>query len=126
MRSLPERWPMDTQSNPQTPGPPTRSGSKLLVSFLIVNYNGAQLLHQCLRSLEAHTKFRTPHSTFRTGSEPPHVGCYAEVIVVENGSTDDSLQILNQFPWVKIVRSERNRGFAGGNNLGLAHCSGKY
>ena len=55
---------------------------------LIVNYNGAQLLHQCLRSLEkissacssrreeALIKFRTPHSTFRTGSEPPHVGCY--------------------------------------------------
>ena len=49
-----------------------------------------------------------------------------EVIVVENGSTDNSLEVLGEFPWVTVVRSPSNLGFAGGNNLGLRHCSGDY
>ena len=40
--------------------------------------------------------------------------------VVDNGSTDDSVErIRSHFPEVELVRSETNRGFAGGNNLGI-------
>jgi GT2 family glycosyltransferase len=49
-----------------------------------------------------------------------------EVILVDNGSTDDSLLILKQYPWVKVVCSPRNLGFAGGNDLGLRYCCGDY
>jgi GT2 family glycosyltransferase len=45
---------------------------------------------------------------------------------VDNGSTDESLQILKERTWVKVVPATRNLGFAGGNNFGLSHCLGKY
>ena len=79
-----------------------------LVSILIVNYNGASLLRDCLGSLAAVTYARR------------------EVLLVDNGSTDDSLKVVTAFPGVKVIRSDRNLGFAGGNNLGLPHCVGDY
>jgi len=82
------------------------TGRPPLVSILIANFNGANLLPDLLKSLEA--------LSYREH----------EVVVIDNGSTDDSLKILEKYPWVKIVRSERNLGFAGGNNLGLTACSG--
>ena len=43
-----------------------------------------------------------------------------EVIVVDNGSTVDEAAVISQrYPHVKAIRSERNLGFAGGNNLGI-------
>src|SRR5436309_11467547 len=85
---------------------PRRSGA--LVSILLVNFNGAKLLPGCLNSLAA--------LSYRN----------REVLLVENASTDDSLRVLESYPWVKVIRSPSNLGFAGGNNLGLAHCSGEY
>jgi len=85
---------------PQAPGRPP------LVSILIANFNGARLLPDCLKSLEA-VSYKN-----------------REVVVIDNGSTDDSLKILAKYPWVKVVRSDINLGFAGGNNLGLRACSG--
>ena len=79
-----------------------------VISIVIVNYNGAALLSDCLNSL-ASLSVR-----------------YREVIVVDNGSSDGSCQVLAGYPWVNVVRSESNLGFAGGNNLGLRHCSGDY
>jgi GT2 family glycosyltransferase len=77
------------------------------VSILIVNYNGADLLPGCLTSLASATYARR------------------EVVLVDNASTDNSQTILRDFPWVNVVQSSRNLGFAGGNNLGLLHCSGE-
>src|SRR5262249_30516999 len=53
-------------------------------------------------------------------------GSEQEIIVVDNGSTDDSVDVLTRFPAVKVVRSAKNLGFAGGNNLGLTDCHGRY
>src|SRR5689334_5583515 len=78
-----------------------------LVSVLVANFNGAGLLPDLLKSLAAL-------------SYKPH-----EVVVIDNGSTDDSFKILAKYPSVKVVRSDRNLGFAGGNNLGLTACSGE-
>lgn len=77
------------------------------ISILMVNFNGTDLLPACLDSLRAvlRPKF--------------------EIIVVDNASSDNSLKILEAYPECKIVRSESNLGFAGGNNLGLAHCQGR-
>ena len=50
-----------------------------------------------------------------------------EVIVVDNASkTDEASLISRRYPWVRIVRSDRNLGFAGGNNLGIRAAKGKY
>ena len=50
-----------------------------------------------------------------------------EVIVVDNASTQDEASIIQkQFPQVKVIRSEKNLGFAGGNNLGIKKSKGKY
>ena len=50
-----------------------------------------------------------------------------EVIMVDNGSTEDEASILQeQYPNIKVIRSEKNLGFAGGNNLGMKAAKGKY
>ena len=50
-----------------------------------------------------------------------------EVIVVDNASKQDEASIIQkQFPHVKVIRSEKNFGFAGGNNLGIKEAKGKY
>ena len=69
---------------------------------VVVNYNGASYLDACLRSLT------------QSRAAP------AEVIVVDNASTDDSLQELHLFPRVNVLAQPINLGFAGGANAGLA------
>lgn len=50
-----------------------------------------------------------------------------EVIVVDNASThDEASEIQKRFPLVKIIRSDKNLGFAGGNNLGIKAAKGKF
>ncbi len=50
-----------------------------------------------------------------------------EVIVVDNASRDnEAARIEQQFPQVTVVRSKKNLGFAGGNNLGIQAAHGKY
>jgi GT2 family glycosyltransferase len=78
------------------------------VSIIIVNYNGAKWLRACLDSVKCIRNLAI------------------DVVVVDNASTDDSLVILRDYPWLKVVRSSQNLGFAGGNNLGLLHCSSDY
>lgn len=50
-----------------------------------------------------------------------------EVIVVDNASIqDEATSIQKNYPRVKVIRSEKNLGFAGGNNLGIKTSKGKY
>ena len=50
-----------------------------------------------------------------------------EVIVVDNASKNQEANIIiNRFPQVKVIKSERNLGFAGGNNLGIQAAQGRY
>ncbi len=49
-----------------------------------------------------------------------------QIMVVDNGSVDGSTEAIRmQFPFIEILRSERNLGFAGGNNLGLRQAAGE-
>lgn len=73
------------------------------VAVVVVNWNGAHLLPTCLRALQQQT-----HSDFET-------------ILVDNGSTDESLELLaRDFPKVRVVALSENRGLAGGTNAGIA------
>ena len=50
-----------------------------------------------------------------------------EVIVVDNASKEDEASIISQkYPRVKTIRSNKNLGFAGGNNIGIKKAKGKY
>ena len=50
-----------------------------------------------------------------------------EVIVVDNGSRKDEANYLQDlYPAIKAIRSEKNLGFAGGNNLGIKAAKGRY
>ncbi|MBC7406607.1 MAG: glycosyltransferase family 2 protein [Candidatus Parcubacteria bacterium] len=81
---------------------------KPLISIIIVNYNGKKWLDKCINSLEQQTY------------------THLEIIIVDNGSTDDSvLYIKKNFPSVNLVQSRQNLGFAGGNNLGIAKAQGE-
>lgn len=81
-----------------------------LVSVIIVNWNGKANLQECLNSL-----FRITYSPF-------------EIIVVDNGSTDGSVALVRKkFPSVKLIaETNRNHGFAEGNNLGYKKSKGDY
>lgn len=79
-----------------------------LVSVIIVNYNGRELLGASLQSVL--------RQTYRP----------IEVIVVDNASSDGSAALVRgQFPDVLLVESPVNRGFAGGNNLGWSRSGGE-
>lgn len=50
-----------------------------------------------------------------------------EVIIVDNASQQNEASIiLNKYPQVKVIQSDRNLGFAGGNNLGINAAKGEY
>jgi len=50
-----------------------------------------------------------------------------EVIVVDNASKQDEASVISErYPFVKVIRSPKNLGFAGGNNLGIKEADGKY
>ena len=50
-----------------------------------------------------------------------------EVIVVDNASKQDEASIIiERYPQVTVIRSDKNLGFAGGNNLGIKEAKGKY
>jgi hypothetical protein len=50
-----------------------------------------------------------------------------EVIVVDNASKQDEASVISEkYPQIKVIRSQQNLGFAGGNNLGIKEAKGKY
>lgn len=80
------------------------------VAVAILNWNGVALLRQFLPSVVAHT--------------PPTL---AEVVVIDNGSTDDSVQMIHtDFPSVRIITLDSNYGFAEGYNRGLEQLNTPY
>ena len=79
------------------------------LSVVILNWNGRRHLERYLPSVVAHTE----------GD--------AEVVVADNGSTDDSLQWLRlNYPDVRVIRLDRNYGFAGGYNRALREVASEY
>ncbi len=74
----------------------------LEITVIIVNWNGRSWLQQCLPTLAAQT-----YNHFNT-------------LVVDNGSTDDSIEWLSQnWPGVAIIPLDKNLGFAAANNIGI-------
>lgn len=79
------------------------------LSIITVNYNGIKDTGKMIASVQSYLS--VPH----------------EIIVVDNGSErNESLLLQEQYPFIKTIRSEKNLGFAGGNNLGYSISSGFY
>ena len=88
-------------ANPLQPGADRPGGGAGRVSAVIVNWNGLRYLDACLDPLQAE----------------PELG---EVIVVDNGSTDGSLEHLAVRTGVRVLAQGRNLGYAEANNAGIA------
>ena len=82
-------------------------GGKLL-SIITINYNGLKDTCELIDTLPLNDET-------------------IEVIVVDNASTqDEATELEKRYPLIIVIRSDKNLGFAGGNNLGIKAAHGKY
>ena len=83
------------------------------VSIVVLAHNQSWFTGVCLASIEKFSRYAN-----------------LEVVAVDNGSTDNTGQLLAEWsairPWAKVVTNERNLGFAAGNNRGARATSGDY
>lgn len=78
------------------------------ISIITINYNGFEDTCELIETLPLEDES-------------------LEVIVVDNASNNDEATVIEQrYPQVKVIRSNQNLGFAGGNNLGIKAAKGKY
>lgn len=78
--------------------------SKNAVYTIIVTYNGARWIDRCMQQLL--------ESNMPTG-----------IVVVDNASTDNTLDLLKKYEGrFELIRSQKNLGFGGGNNIGIQHA----
>ena len=81
------------------------------ISIVIVNYNVKDLLIQCLRSI------------YSSDNEAISI----EVIVIDNDSSDDSVEAIQElFPQVILIGNKFNAGFSGANNQGIQIAQGEF
>lgn len=81
-----------------------------LISVIILNFDGRAWLPACLEALESQR-------------DAPDF----ETIVVDNGSTDDSVAFVRtSYPRVRVIETGANLGFAGGNNAGAREARGEW
>jgi len=75
------------------------------VFVITLNWNGKYLLDECLTSY-----LKNDYPNF-------------EVVMIDNGSTDDSVKyVKNEFPEVIVLQNEKNLGYSGGFNVGLEYA----
>lgn len=91
------------------------------LSVVIVSWNVAGLLRDCLNSILAPVADLNQDGTFRLGD-------YAvEVYVADNASSDGSPEMVRElFPWVKLIVNPSNLGFTKASNVALRCCRGRY
>ncbi len=78
------------------------------VSIVIVSFNAADDLSRCLQSLH---------------DAPPNTG--HDIVVVDNGSTDGSVEAARRFAQVRVIEAGSNGGFARANNIGIRESRGE-
>jgi len=80
------------------------------IGIVILNWNGKELLKQFLPSVVSHSKRE-----------------WAEIIVADNASTDNSIAFLEQeYPDIRLIQLDKNYGFAEGYNRALAQLDHEY
>lgn len=76
------------------------------IVVIVVTYDSARFIDGCFGAL----------------AEIDRAGLEAAFVAVDNGSKDDTVARLKDFPWVSTVLAKENIGFAGGNNLAIRHA----
>ena len=80
------------------------------LTILVVSYDTKGFLNNCLNSIYQYTS-----------------GIKFEVILVDNSSTDGSIEMIKEeFPQVKLIENRQNLGFARANNQAIKKSKGKY
>jgi GT2 family glycosyltransferase len=81
------------------------------ISVIIVTRNSDRVISECLLSLRRVAAL-----------------CVKEVIVVDNGSLDMTIETIAKLEWpaIRVIRDEDNRGFAAANNQGLRNAAGEW
>lgn len=77
------------------------------VSVIIVTYNSEATINDCLGSVISSS-------------------LESEVVVVDNNSTENTIEVINKFPSVKLIQNKENLGFGSGNNLGVKNTDSEY
>jgi GT2 family glycosyltransferase len=81
----------------------------MLVSVIVVNWNGAKFLKGCLDSILTQS-----HSDL-------------EVLIIDNASEDPSVQIVREgYPQLRLIENSENKGYCQGCNQGINSSSGRY
>jgi len=78
------------------------------INIIIVTHNSEKDIEECLMSI-----YKQTYRNF-------------DIIVVDNASSDKTLERARQFPNVKIISNPRNVGYSGGNNIGYENTDGDY
>lgn len=85
------------------------SQNNITISVVIPNWNGAEVILDCLKSIVSQS-----HNPI-------------EIIVVDNGSVDNSIELIkNNYPAVTIIRNKKNLGFAEAVNIGIRAAKAEY
>lgn len=88
----------------------SESREEMLLSVIIVSYNTREMTLECLRVVEAET-----------------VGSATEIFVVDNASSDGSVEAMREaFPQVRVMAMDKNLGFGAANNVGMRAATGHY
>lgn len=90
------------------------TASPLDLSILIVTYNSAGLIGRLLDHLNTEMQREAGHFQ-------------AEVVLIDNASRDGTAELVRRnYPWVRLVASAQNLGFAAGNNLAARQAQGRH
>lgn len=78
------------------------------LSIITISYNSEDFIEKFLTSI---IRYKPKQS---------------EIIILDNASTDGTVEIIKKFPEIKLIRSKENLGFSKGNNLAAKEASGEY
>lgn len=83
------------------------------LSIIVLNYNTKSLTLECIRSVISNYRKELNNKEF-------------ELIVVDNASSDSSVQALRSIKQITLIENKANYGFSKGNNIGAKKASGEY
>ena len=97
------------------------------LSIIIVTYNSAEVIEDCLRSIPQGWAADCSDGVCKPADTSNWDGSEVETIVVDNGSTDDTVKIVTEkFKWAKVLSGQGNLMFSGGNNYGFKHAAAPF